>query len=123
VTHHVERSGAAAQAFWYDPLARILAGAALLATLAVWAQVVLRYGSLPATLELHFPPSEALSLVTLTGREAIFEIPKAASAIAVLNIAAGVALHAWDRVAGYVLLIAAAVLQVALFIAVAVALA
>lgn len=123
VTHHVERSGAAAQAFWQDRLARILAGVAVLATLLVWAQVVLRYGSLPATLELHFPPSETLSLVTLTGREAIFEIPKAATGIAVLNIVAGIALHAWDRVAGYVLLIAAAVLQLAFFAAVAIALA
>ena len=123
VSHHVERSGAAAQAFAHDPLARMLAGAVLLATLLVWAQVVLRYGSMPAALELHFPPSETLSLVTLTGREAIFEIPKAATAIAALNVAAGIALHAWDRVAGYVLLIAAGVLQVGFFAAVAIALA
>ncbi len=121
--HHVERSGTAVQPFWSDRRALALATAALVAGALVWAQIAARYGMLPPTLELHFPPSDPQPIVTVTSRDAIFQLSRTASAILAVNIVLGAALHAWDRVAGYVLLFAATVVQLAFFAAVALALA
>src|SRR5690606_24273877 len=73
VEHRVERAGGAIETFWADPRARWLAAAAVLGVVFVWGQVALRYGSLPETLALHFPPSRADSVVGVTGRETILE--------------------------------------------------
>lgn len=113
VTHHVERSGAAAQAFWDDRLGIGLVLLAILAGAAVWAQVALRYADLPPTLELHFPPTEATPIVTVVSRDAILQLPRVASIMLALNLVLGIALHAWERVAGYVLFMAAIVVQAA----------
>ncbi|MEZ4502160.1 MAG: PH domain-containing protein [Dehalococcoidia bacterium] len=123
VTHHVERSGPAVHALWDDRLGRALALAAIAAGLAVWLQVVLRYPSLPATLQLHFPPNDAPEVLTLSNREALFEIPRTGSAILVLNLVLAIALYGWERTPGYVLLAAAFGVQVALFAATTIALA
>ena len=123
VVHHVERPGVAGQAFWNDPVARGLALLALVAGALVWAQVSLRYDSLPATLELHFPPNAPVELVTVVSREAIFELPRTASALLAINLVAGFIFHGWDRAAGWVLLIAAVTIQLAFFAAIAIALA
>ena len=123
LAHHVERSGTAMQPFWSDRRALALATVALIAGALVWAQIAARYGMLPPTLELHFPPSDPQPIVTVTSRDAIFQLSRTASLILGVNIVLGAALHAWDRVAGYVLLFAATVVQVAFLAAVALALA
>ena len=79
VTHHVERAGAAAHAFWNDRLALTLALLAIVAGALPWLQLALRYGDLAATLEIYFPPSRPQSIVTVVGRDAIFELPRTAS--------------------------------------------
>ena len=99
---------------WRTPLS-------LLAMLAlVWAQVALRYGSLPETLALHFPVNDAV--VAPGGREAILELPRTATALLAVNLVQGVVLHAWDRMAGYVLFAAAVAIQIGIFVATAIAL-
>ena len=123
VTHHVERSGPAVHALWDDRLGRTLALAAIVAGLAVWLQVVIRYPSLPVTMQLHFPPTDAVGVLTLSNRDALFEIPRTGTAILVLNLVLAIALYGWERVPGYVLLAAAVGMQVALFAATAIALA
>ena len=123
VTHHVERSGAAAQAFWNDRLGMALVLLALLAGAAVWGQLTARYEDIPATLELHFPPTEPTPIVTVVSRDAIFELPRTASLILGVNLLVGLVLHAWDRVAGYVLFLAATAVQAGFFAAIAIALA
>ena len=123
VTHHVERSGVALHPFWSDRLGIALALLAVLAGAAVWAQIAMRYGGLPPTLELHFPPTEVVPIVTVVSREAILELPRTASLMLALNLALGLAFFSWDRVAGYVLLIAAVAVQGAFFAATAIALA
>ena len=120
VTHHVERSGASLESFWADPRARWLAAAALIGLALVWAQVALRYGSLPETLALHFPVNDAV--VAPGGREAILELPRTATALLAVNLVQGVVLHAWDRMAGYVLFAAAVAIQIGIFVATAIAL-
>ena len=123
VTHHVERGGAAMQGFWDDTVGRALVALAILAGALVWAQIAVRYGDLPPTLDLHFPSTESTSIVTVVSRDAILELPRAASAMLGANLVIGLALHAWDRVAGYVAFIAAAVVQAAFFAAIAIAIA
>lgn len=120
VTHHVERSGASLESFWADPRARWLAAAAALGLALVWAQVALRYGSLSETLTLPFPRNE--EVVSVGGREAILELPRTATVLLIVNLVLGVILHAWDRMAGYVLFAAAVAVQVGMFIAIALAL-
>ena len=122
VTHHVERTGGAPEAFWSDRLGLALALLAILAGAVVWAQFALRFGDLPATLELHFPPTEPTPIVTVVSRDAILELPRTASLILGVNLLLGLGLHAWDRVAGYVMFIAATAVQVAFFAAFEIAL-
>jgi hypothetical protein len=121
VNHHAERSGMAALGFWEDRLGIALVLLALLAGAAVWAQVALRYGDLTTTLNLHFPATEVTPIVTAVDRDAILELPRVASIVLAVNLVLGVALHAWERVAGYVLFVAAVVVQIAFIAAFAIA--
>ena len=121
VTHHAQRLGSAAQAFWYDQLGRALVGAALLASFVMWTLVSLRYPDLPAAFELHFPASEDSPLVDVRTKDAILQLPRIATALLVVNLLLGFVLHAWERVAGYVLFIAAAAVQLAFAAAIAIA--
>lgn len=123
VRHHVEREGTAAQPFWEDDRARVMVLAALVACLALWAYVVERYASLPPTLSLSFPPGVVSELVSVSGREALFALPRSATAILAINFAAGVVAHASSRVAGYVLFGVAGLAQLAMGAAVTIALA
>jgi len=122
VSHHAQRLGSAAQAFWYDPIGRILVAAALLATFVMWALVSLRYPDLPAALELHFPASEDTGLVDVRTKDSILQLPRIATLILGINLLIGFALHAWERVAGYVLFLAAGAIQLGFAAAIAIAL-
>lgn len=120
VTHHVERSGASLESFWADPRARWLAAAAVIGLALVWGQVALRYGSIPERMPLHFPVGD--TVVSSEGREAILELPQAATFLLAANLVLGVILHSWDRMAGYVLFAAAVAVQVSIFAAIVIAL-
>jgi hypothetical protein len=122
VTHHVERTGAAAQSFWEDVAARELALIALGLCIALWAYVILRYGSLPPTLDLTFPPGARGELIAVSSREALLALPRAATALLVLNVLAGVFAHAYSRVAGYLLMGTASIVQLVMALAVTLAL-
>jgi len=121
VTHHAQRLGSAAQAFWYDPTGRILVGVALVAAFVMWSIVGLRYPSLPAAFELQFPAYTDSSLVNVQTKDAILQLPRIATVLLIVNLLIGFVLHAWERVAGYVLFIAAAAVQLAFAAAVAIA--
>ncbi|MSQ41514.1 MAG: hypothetical protein EXR65_00520 [Dehalococcoidia bacterium] len=123
VTHHVDRSGTAAQGFWSDRLALALCVLAIAASATVWVQVALRLASLPEMLDLHFPPAGPRAIVSVVARDALLELPRTASLILGINLVVGAALHLWDRVTGYVVLIAAVLIQAAFYAAVALALA
>jgi hypothetical protein len=121
-THHAQRLGSAAQAFWYDPIGRILVLVAGFATFLMWALVALRYPELPAAIELHFPAYEDTGLVDIRTKDSILQLPRIATLILAINLAIGFVLHAWERVAGYVLFLTAAAIQLAFAIAIAIAL-
>jgi hypothetical protein len=123
VTHRVERTGALLQTVVTDERARWLALAAVVAGVLVWAQVALRYDSLPPAIELRWPPTSDRSVVSVTGREAILELPRTATLLLAFNLALGVVAHAWDRMASYLLFGAAIAVQVGMFFALVLALA
>lgn len=112
VEHHVERTLPALQGFWSDPRGLGLAGLAALLCATLWVVVAARYGSLPESFELYFPPSTSSPLVELVGRSAVLELPRVASALLLANLGLGVLAYAWDRVASYTLFIVGGALQV-----------
>lgn len=116
--HRVERSGAALQLVMADPWARWLCAAAVAGVALLWAYIAVRYGSLPPTLTLHFPPTAQDTVLTVTAREAILELPRVATLLLLVNFSAGALLHAWDRMAGYLLFAAAVVTQAVMLVAV-----
>ena len=121
VTHHAQRLGSAAQAFWYDPTGRVLVGVALLAAFVMWAIVGIRYPGLPAAFELQFPAYEDNPLVNVQTKDALLQLPQIATVLLIVNLVIGFVLHSWERVAGYVMFIAAAAVQLAFAAAVAMA--
>jgi hypothetical protein len=118
VTHHVERRGISAVGFLIDRTAIGLALLALAAGGAVWLLISVRYPSLPATLELSIPPVSDNPLVEVTTKDALLELPRVASLLLVINLVGGIALHLWDRLASYVLLIAATAIQLGFIVAI-----
>ena len=122
VTHRVERSGHLLHTVLADPRARWMALAAIVRLALVWLQIALRYDSLPATLTLGFPPNTSDAVVNVTGREALLEPPRIATLLLVIDLALGTLLHAWDRMAGYLILGAGVAVQVGVFAALAIAL-
>jgi len=120
VTHHVQRAGMAAQPFWSDPQAQAIAAGAIAAAVLVWVYVAVRYDGLPATLTLRLPPTD--DVIAVTSRESIFNLPRAATALLGVNLVIGAVLHAWDRVAGYLVLGAAAAVQAMVLLALVIAL-
>jgi hypothetical protein len=117
IRHHVARTLPALQGFWADRRGVFLAGAALVLGALVWLVVGWRYASLPESFELYFPPSRSSPLVELVGRSAVLELPRSASLLLGLNLALGVALYLWERVAAYALFAAAGVLQAGFIVA------
>lgn len=120
VTHHVQRAGMAAQPFWSDPRAQSIAAGALAAAVLVWVYVAVRYDGLPATITLPLPPTD--DVIAVTSRESIFNLPRAATGLLAVNLALGAVLHAWDRIAGYLVLGAAAAVQGMVLLAMIIAL-
>lgn len=118
VEHRVERSGVALQSVIADPIARWICAAALAGLALLWAYIALRYSSLPPTLTLHFPPTAQDTVLTVTAREAILELPRVATLLLLVNLGAGALLHTWDRMAGYLLFAAAVATQVVMLVAV-----
>jgi hypothetical protein len=87
--------------------------AALVASFLMWTVVSLRYPGLPAAFELHFPAFEDSGLVDIQTKDALLDLPRTATVLLVINLGLGFLLHTWERVAGYVLFLAAAAIQVA----------
>lgn len=101
-----------------DRIALLIAGLAVLGGAAVWLQIVLRHGAVPATVPLHLPAGEAAEFVA---RPALLELGSAATVILIAGLAIGLLVHARERVAGRLVFAAAAVVQVIFLAATAIA--
>ncbi|MBF6599400.1 MAG: hypothetical protein IVW36_02685 [Dehalococcoidia bacterium] len=95
----------AAQPFWEDRAAQMLALAAFATFFAMFAYIYRQYPHLPASVALPFPQ---LSGVTRIGSKSeLLKLPAAGIILLLMNLAVGFVAHSWERMVGYVLLLAA----------------
>jgi hypothetical protein len=117
----VHRWGVAAQSFWVDGAARWLAMALVASFVAVLAYVLHDYPGLSQSVGLRFP---ALGGVTrVTDKSALLDIPKSGLGFLAVDLTLAVLLHSWERMVGYVLLLAGIAVQLMLLVAAVVAVA
>ncbi len=117
----VRRWGIAAQSFWLDPVARVLSLVMLGAFIAVLAYVLDMYPGLTQSVALRFPSLGGV--VRVTDKSELLDIPRSAFGFLAVDLVLAAMLHSWERMVGYVLLLAGVAIQVMLLIAAAVAVA
>jgi hypothetical protein len=104
--------------FWLDRHGQALALIAVLANVALFGFVFALYPGLADELNLAFPP---LGQTDLRPKREVLQIPATALALLAVSLAAGLALHKWERAASYLLLAGAILLQGLLWVAAAIA--
>jgi len=104
--------------FWLDRHGQALALIAVLANVALFGFVFAVYPGLADELNLAFPP---LGQVELRPKREVLQIPATALALLAVSLAAGLAVHKWERAASYLLLAGAILLQVLFWVAAAIA--
>jgi hypothetical protein len=117
----VHRWGIAAQSFWLDANARLLAAVLIASFVAVLGYVLHAYPDLSQSVPLRFPSLGGI--VRVTDKSALLDIPRSAFGFLAVNLVLAVLLHNWERMVGYVLLLAGIVIQVTLLVAAVVAVA
>ena len=117
----VHRRGIAAQTFWQDRQALLLAGLLIAAFFVVLGYVLETYPGLSRSVPLRFPALGGI--VRVTDKSALLDIPRSAAGFLALNLVLAVVLHSWERMVGYVLLFAGITLQAVLLVAAVVAVA
>lgn len=121
VRQSAERFAVAAQPFWSDGTAQLLALAAILACVVVFGYIFARYPGLPPTIPIPFPPMGGVTRIA--SKEQLLTLPVTALGVLVLNLGLAVLLHTWERAAGYLLLVATAGLQAVFLVGAIIALA
>lgn len=95
----------AAQPFWEDRAAQALALAAFATFFAMFAYVYQQYPSLPQSIALSFPQLNGVTRVA--SKDELLKIPMTGVGLLLLNLGLGFVAHSWERMVGYVLLLAA----------------
>jgi hypothetical protein len=117
----VHRWGPAAQSFWLDRWAIALALLMVVAFGAVLGYVLDMYPGLSDQVPLRFPSLGGVVRVTDKGE--LLDIPRSAFGFLAVDLALAILLHSWERMVGYVLLLAGIGVQVMLLVAAIVAVA
>jgi hypothetical protein len=104
--------------FWLDRYGQALALVAVLANVALFGFVFAVYPGLADHLNLAFPP---LGQTDLRPKREVLQIPATALALLAVSLAAGLAVHKWERAASYLLLGGAILLQGLFLVAAAIA--
>ena len=117
----VRRWGIAAQSFWLDPVARILTLVMLGAFAVVLAYVLDMYPGLSQSVALRFPSLGGV--VRVADKSELLDIPRSAFGFLAVDLVLAVLLHTWERMVGYVLLLAGIAIQVMLLVGAIVAVA
>jgi hypothetical protein len=95
----------AAQPFWEDRAAQTLALAAFATFFAMFAYVYQQYPGLQANIPLNFPQLSGVTRVA--SKSELLKLPMTGVALLLLNLGLGFIAHSWERMVGYVLLVAA----------------
>lgn len=117
----VHRWGLAAQSFWLDPQARLLALALIASFFTVLGYVLHQYPGLAQSVPLRFPSLGGI--VRVGDKSDLLDIPRSGLGFLAVNLTLAIILHSWERMVGYVLLLAGIAVQVSLLIAAIVAVA
>ncbi len=117
----VQRTGVAVQSFWLDSTARLLTVLLIGAFIVAAGYVLKTYPGLDQSVALRFPAFGGVARVT--DKSELLDIPRSAAAFVCLNLVLAVALHPWERMVSYVLLLAGIALEVTLLVAAIVAVA
>ena len=115
-----ERLYLAAQPFWADRTAQGLALAAFAMFFAMFAYVYQQYPGLPDSIALSFPELEGITRIG--SKDELLKLPATGIVILLVNVALGFIAHSWERMVGYLLLIAAISAQAMLLAAAIIAL-
>ncbi|MDP3062663.1 MAG: PH domain-containing protein [Chloroflexota bacterium] len=113
-----EHPALAMHPFWLDRYGQALALVAVLANVALFGFIFGVYPGLADKLNLAFPP---LGPAELRPKREVLQIPVTALALLAVSLAAGLAVHKWERAASYLLLSGAIFLQSLLWVAAAIA--
>lgn len=95
----------AAQPFWEDRAAQALALAAFATFFAMFAYVYRQYPGLPQSIALSFPQLNGVTRVA--SKDELLKLPMTGVGLLLLNLGLGFVAHSWERMVGYVLLVAA----------------
>ncbi len=95
----------AAQPFWEDRTAQVLALAAFATFFAMFAFVYQQYPGLPQSIALSFPQLNGVTRIA--SKSELLKLPMTGVGLLLVNLALGFAAHSWERMVGYVLLVAA----------------
>jgi Bacterial PH domain len=112
------RSLLAAQPFWQDGLAQLLAIVAILVCAATFGVVYARYGDLPNSLAMSFPP---LDVTRVADKSELLSLPTTAFGLLLINLILALFVHAWERLTAYLLLVALVGLQTMFLVGAAIA--
>ena len=100
----VHRWGPAAQSFWLDRAAIALAVVMVGAFAAVLGYVLDMYPGLSEQVPLRFPSLGGV--VRVTEKAELLDIPRSAFGFLAVDLMLAILLHSWERMVGYVLLLA-----------------
>ncbi len=117
----VHRDGIAAQSFWLDGQARLLALVLVAVFFVVLGYVLDTYAGLDQTVQLRFPSLGGIGRVA--DKSDLLDIPRSAAAFVGLNLVLAVVLHRWERMVSYLLLLGGVAVQIVLLLAAIVAVA
>ncbi len=95
----------AAQPFWEDRWAQTLAFAAFATFFAMFGYVYSQYPGLDANIPLSFPQLSGVTRVA--SKHELLKIPMTGVGLLLINLTLGFIAHSWERMVGYVLLVAA----------------
>ncbi len=95
----------AAQPFWEDRTAQALALAAFATFFAMFAYVFQQYPDLPQSIAISFPQLDGVTRVG--SKDELLKLPTVGVVLLIVNLALGFIAHSWERMVGYVLLLAA----------------
>jgi hypothetical protein len=113
------RNALAGQAFWLDRRVHLLIAIGVLLCLALYGYVFWVYPGLNETIRVEFPSLGGV--VRLTDKSELLEIPNTALGILVLDVALALAVHLWQRLLSYVILLGGIFGQVIFIVAAVVA--
>ncbi len=110
-----ERHAIAAQPFWQDPIAQLLALGSIIAFAVMLGYVFHAYPGLPRSIPFAFPALDGVTRVA--DKHGLLRIPITGVGLLLLSLGLGYMLHAWERAVGYLLFLGAIGTQIILLAA------